>query len=84
MNHRRGEGHGEGPGYLMSEMQEEMALIIGFGLLWIAVNLGWRAVTGGLGHEGSGHSLTSSGGGARPYPCSDDDILCIFEEYSYF
>ncbi|KAJ3785463.1 hypothetical protein GGU10DRAFT_269197 [Lentinula aff. detonsa] len=85
MNHRRGEGQP----YLMTQMQEEIVLIVGFGLLWVAISLGWRAITGsGLERERSmlGRSeATSRGhGGERPYSCSDSDILCIYEEYSYF
>ncbi|KAJ3828591.1 hypothetical protein F5880DRAFT_856118 [Lentinula raphanica] len=82
MNHRRGE---ERPNP-MSQMQEEIVLIVGFGLLWVVISLGWKAMTGsGLESE---HSLPGRSGaasrGERPYPCSDSDILCIIEEYSYF
>ncbi|KAJ3722935.1 hypothetical protein C8R42DRAFT_21330 [Lentinula raphanica] len=100
MNHRRGE---ERPNP-MSQMQEEIVLIVGFGLLWVGeytpvnnrrisiqslytvISLGWKAMTGsGLESE---HSLPGRSGaasrGERPYPCSDSDILCIIEEYSYF
>ncbi|KAJ4478094.1 hypothetical protein J3R30DRAFT_2858897 [Lentinula aciculospora] len=85
MNHRRGEGQHN----LMTQMQEEMVLIVGFGLLWIVVSLGWRAITGRGIESGSsvlGRSDISSRGGGdeRLHSCSDNDILCIIEEYQYY
>ncbi|KIK68143.1 hypothetical protein GYMLUDRAFT_36979 [Collybiopsis luxurians FD-317 M1] len=85
INHRRAEGEG----HHLTQMQEEMLLIVGFGLLYIAISLGWRAVTGqGVGIERSGlgrtEDLSRKGSDGRPYPCSEDDIYCIVEEYSYF
>ncbi|GAW05347.1 ubiquitin-conjugating enzyme h [Lentinula edodes] len=83
MNHQRGEGHH----HPMTQMQEEIVLIVGFGLLWIAVSLGWKAITGqGLENSGLGRTEapSRSGGGERSYSCSDSDILCIIEEYSYY
>jgi hypothetical protein len=87
MNHRRGEGENH---HVLTQMQEEMLLIMGFSLLYIAISLGWRATTGrGTVPETSplahgGEAPGRGGGRSRPYPCSDDDIYCIVEEYSYF
>jgi len=74
MNHRNEQGH------RMTQMQEEMVLIVGFAFLWLVVNLGWRAISSQEIGQGDavGQNL-----GERSY-CSDDDIYCIVEEYSYF
>jgi len=84
MNHQHGEEQ-----HLMTQMQQEMVLIVGFGLLWIAVSLGWKAITGQGMSESPGFRSEvqphNRGGSLnRPYPCTDDDIYCIVEEYSYF
>ncbi|KAJ7507827.1 hypothetical protein B0H11DRAFT_1705179 [Mycena galericulata] len=51
MHHRR-------DGHLLTQTQEEMVLIFSFGLFWMAVLLGWRALRA----EGPGGSPSSSGG----------------------
>ncbi|KAJ8086636.1 ubiquitin-conjugating enzyme E2 H [Marasmius tenuissimus] len=58
MHHRR-EGH------ILTQTQEEMVLIGGFGLFWLAVILGWRAFsqggrTGGRLDSGVGHATSVS------------------------
>ncbi|KAF8914626.1 hypothetical protein CPB85DRAFT_521624 [Mucidula mucida] len=80
--HHRREGH------VMTQTQEEMILIGGFGLFWIAVLLAWRAYTQGSGH-GDFDGTVSRGqdsytGSVLPYPCRADDMYCIVEEWSFF
>lgn len=85
MHHRR-------EGGLLTQTQEEMVLICGFGLFWIAVLLAWRAtshravdpVTGGelsLASAGTGKQGFT---GIRPYPCSSDDIHCVVEDWTFY
>ncbi|TRM67577.1 hypothetical protein BD626DRAFT_479200 [Schizophyllum amplum] len=82
--HHRQEGH------LLTQNQEEMMLIGGFGLFWLAAYMGWRAMrqrSGGdaLAESSSGGAVGSGGGSGRwPYPCSSNDIYCIVEEYAYY
>jgi len=89
MHHRR-------DGQLLTQTQEEMVLICGFGLFWIATLLAWRAVSHravDLGAVGELHHVSASAvrqiepgftGGVRPYPCSSDDIYCVVEDYTFF
>ncbi|KAK0190921.1 hypothetical protein F5146DRAFT_1046321 [Armillaria mellea] len=85
LHHRR-------EGQLLTHTQEEMILIAGFGLFWVAVLLAWRAFTqasvspGRAGTMGVTSSRREAGftGGALPYPCSADDIYCVVEEWSFF
>lgn len=85
MHHRR-EGH------LLTQTQEEMVLIAGFGLFWLAILLAWQG-TGQRGTAASpetGTGRPESSGQLRersrglPYPCSRGDYYCVVEEYSYF
>ncbi|KAL0950013.1 hypothetical protein HGRIS_010021 [Hohenbuehelia grisea] len=81
MHHRR-EGH------LLTQTQEELVLIGGFGLFFTAALLAWRALThpghGGHINLGSASGVTrhSGGGAVPPYPCSPNDIYCIEEEWT--
>lgn len=85
LHHRR-------EGQLLTQTQEEMVLIAGFGLFWVATLLGWRAFTHGSVSPGqagamgatSSHREAGFTGGALPYPCSADDIYCVVEEWSFF
>jgi len=85
MHHRR-EGH------LLTQQQEEMVLIVGFALFWMAALLAWRALSQNSG-LGDGPAAGSHGvgnamgrGGRRPSSghCGKDDIYCIIEEYYYY
>ncbi|KAF7433454.1 hypothetical protein PC9H_005406 [Pleurotus ostreatus] len=102
MHHRR-EGH------LLTQSQEEMVLIGGFGLFFMvltacfvvvsfhkAAMLAWRGsqtrsiAPGAAGEVGlsaaSGSSRRDPGftSGARPYPCSPDDVYCVVEEWTFW
>ncbi|KAL4262055.1 hypothetical protein AB1N83_006769 [Pleurotus pulmonarius] len=89
MHHRR-EGH------LLTQSQEEMVLIGGFGLFFMAAMLAWRGsqtrsiAPGAAGEIGlsaaSGSSRRDPGftSGARPYPCSPDDVYCVVEEWTFW
>jgi len=88
LHHRR-------DGHLLTQTQEEMVLVFSFGLLWMAVLLGWRALRAGTNTRSL--EAVSAGtpavrrerpagmpGQVRPYPCSIDDAYCIVEEYTFF
>ncbi|KAJ7591026.1 hypothetical protein C8J56DRAFT_781663 [Mycena floridula] len=90
MHHRR-------EGQLLTQTTEEMILIGGFCLFWIAVLLAWRAFThssisaeraGELnlvgGRDGGPRRDPGFTGGVLPYPCSGDDLYCTVEEWSFF
>jgi len=91
MHHRR-------DGHLLTQTQEEMVLIFSFGLFWMAVLLGWRALraesprsTGGLEAVNAGvpavrreNPAGMAGQAVRPYPCSINDAYCIVEDYTFF
>ncbi|KAJ7890787.1 hypothetical protein B0H13DRAFT_1626114 [Mycena leptocephala] len=91
MHHRR-EGH------LLTQTQEEMVLIFCFGLFWMSMLLGWRALRGQGGNPRlAGGTNTRApvinvrrdtqrppAGIIQPYPCSIDDAYCIVEEYTFF
>ncbi|KAJ7771379.1 hypothetical protein DFH07DRAFT_804156 [Mycena maculata] len=55
MHHRR-------DGHLLTQTQEEMVLIFSFGLFWMAMLLGWRA----LRERGTGSNLRSTSGLESP------------------
>jgi len=88
--------HHRREGQLMTQTQEEMVLIAAFGLFWVATLLAWRAFTHrsvDLGRAGEVDTPRASAGGqrepgftggARPYPCSSDDLYCVVEEYTFF
>ncbi|KAL1755430.1 hypothetical protein FB107DRAFT_213520 [Schizophyllum commune] len=82
--HHRREGH------LLTQTQEEMMLIGGFGLFWLAAYMGWRAVRQRSTGDAVAPSTGSGGGGAVgsrggwPSPCSGNDYYCIIEEYTYY
>ncbi|KAF8897547.1 hypothetical protein BD779DRAFT_386240 [Infundibulicybe gibba] len=75
MHHRR-------DAHLLTQTQEEMVLIGGFALFWMASLLAWR----GFSSHGSDLSYGSGGGraGFGSSPCSSDDVYCMVEEYTYF
>ncbi|KAF9464604.1 hypothetical protein BDZ94DRAFT_1161622 [Collybia nuda] len=88
MHHRR-------DGQMLTRTQEEMVLICGFGLFWMAALLAWRALSqssmdpgkaGELGFATESGSYREPGftGGRRPYPCSSDDLYCVVEDYTFF
>jgi len=89
MHHRR-------EGRLLTQTQEEMVLICGFGLFWIAVLLGWRAMTQRAADPGRTGEISLSsastgrarepgfGGGIRPYPCTSDDLYCVVEDWTFY
>ncbi|KAH0587544.1 hypothetical protein J132_08475 [Termitomyces sp. J132] len=86
MHHRR-------QGELLSQTQEEMVLICGFGLFWIATLLAWRSMThravdpatgGELSFTSASPSKQGAGyTGAIPFPCSKEDIHCVIEDWFY-
>ncbi|KAJ7638826.1 hypothetical protein FB45DRAFT_903963 [Roridomyces roridus] len=91
MHHRRDGG-------LLSQNQEETILIVGFGLFWMAVLLGWQALKAGSSTEVPIRGLEGVPAGTqgvrrerpvglprpvRPYPCSYDDAYCVVEEYTF-
>ncbi|KIY71414.1 hypothetical protein CYLTODRAFT_121929 [Cylindrobasidium torrendii FP15055 ss-10] len=67
-------------GQVMTQTQEEMVLIGGFGLFWLAVLLAWRSgyTTGEPGH----YADTGSSGYPGSWACGRDS-LCILEEWSW-
>ncbi|KAK0242798.1 hypothetical protein EDD85DRAFT_303274 [Armillaria nabsnona] len=69
--------HHRHEGQLLTQTQEEMILIAGFGLFWVG-----RAGT--MGATSSSRRGAGFTGGALPYPCSADDIYCVVEEWSFF
>jgi len=83
-------------GHLLTQTQEEMILIGGFGLFWIAMLIAYQAYRSrALGPTGGG-ALTPStvdvrgagqegnkGGGGGQRPCSPDAAYCVVEEWSY-
>jgi len=82
MMHHRMEGQ------LMSQSQEEMAVITIFALLWVVFLVGYKSYTT---KQGGGNISTSSGvpqvSQERPAwqdPCLGEGVYCIYEEYSYF
>jgi len=82
MMHHRMEGQ------LMSQSQEEMAVITIFALLWVVFLVGYKSYTT---KQGGGNISTSSGvpqvSQERPSwqdPCLGEGVYCIYEEYSYF
>ncbi|KAK7470632.1 ubiquitin-conjugating enzyme E2 H [Stygiomarasmius scandens] len=80
MHHRR-EGH------LLTQTQEEMMLIGGFGLFWVAALLAWRAIQQrgtGTGTELGARPSSRGSGGGWPSGCSRDDVYCVVEEWSYW
>ncbi|EKM59068.1 uncharacterized protein PHACADRAFT_25192 [Phanerochaete carnosa HHB-10118-sp] len=84
--------HHRQDGRFLSQTQEELILIVGFGLLCLAVVVASRAYREqpvGIGRAsgaGVGSSRKEAGvtGGKRPYPCSNDAVACVVEEWSWF
>ncbi|KAF9009057.1 hypothetical protein BDQ17DRAFT_97577 [Cyathus striatus] len=76
--------HHQREGQLMTQTQEEMLLIGGFALFWIAILVGWRALRQS-GESGAVQGLSAGGRrNSRPYGlCSDDDVYCVVEEYFF-
>jgi len=82
MMHHRMEGQ------MISQSQEEMAVIAIFALLWVAFLVGYKSYTM---KQGGGNIGTSSGVPqvsqelpAWQDPCLGEGVHCIYEEYSYF
>ncbi|KAI0776083.1 hypothetical protein BD413DRAFT_260098 [Trametes elegans] len=92
-HHRR---HGE----LLNQEQEEIVLIVAFGLMWFALMIGWRGLqqrgfdpdVGGMtdvattsqGGRGSNAAQEGFTGRRRPYPCPSDSVYCVVEEWTYW
>ncbi|TFK75895.1 hypothetical protein BDN72DRAFT_831336 [Pluteus cervinus] len=90
--HHRREGH------LMTQTQEEVVLIVGLALFWIAVLLAWKgayqrpygeidlAAASKVSSSGAASNAinTAGGGWVDPYPCTADDYYCLVEEYTFF
>ncbi|KAI0832459.1 hypothetical protein BC628DRAFT_1346787 [Trametes gibbosa] len=91
-HHRR---HGE----LLTHTQEEVVLLVAFGLLWFAVLIGWRGLhqrsvdryadgetsLASASQAGRGRNAGAQEGfGGRPYPCSSDSVYCVVEEWTYW
>ncbi|KAF8165332.1 hypothetical protein B0H34DRAFT_688806 [Crassisporium funariophilum] len=76
MMHHRMDGH------LMSQSQEEMALIGIFALLWAVMLVGWKtfAKKHGGGSTELGFPKVSQDRSGQD-PCLGDDVYCVFEEY---
>jgi len=79
-------------GQLLTEGQEELIIIGGFGLFWLAMLIAWQAY-GNRGIASTGAALTPTvdvrgagqGGGVAggQRPCSPDAVYCVVEEWSY-
>jgi len=84
--------HHRQDGRFLTQTQEELVLIVGFGLLCLAVVVASRAYREPVG-MGSASQASVGGprtrqagvaGGKRPYPCSNDAAACVIEEWSWF
>jgi len=89
--------HHRREGTLLTQTQEEVILIGGFGFFWLALLIAYQAYQNkGLGStgtgltpavdvrgagQGSGTAGGRSAGGQRP--CSPDAAYCVVEEWSY-
>jgi len=73
-------------GQVMSQAQEEMAVIGIFALFWVVFIVGYRSFMskqgGGGGVPGVGIPKTSSQDWQDP--CTRDGVYCVYEEYTYF
>ncbi|GJE84024.1 hypothetical protein PsYK624_000980 [Phanerochaete sordida] len=81
--------HHRQDGRFLSQTQEELILIVGFGLLCLAVLVATRAFSdtpAGTSHASVGSPRTKAGptGGKRPYPCSNDAAACVVEEWAWY
>jgi len=86
-------------GQMLTQTQEEMILIGGFGLFWLAMLIAYQTYrNGGFGSTGaaqspvvdvrgagqrSGTAGGGSGGAGGQRPCSPDAAYCVVEEWSY-
>ncbi|KAH9006994.1 hypothetical protein EDB86DRAFT_36410 [Lactarius hatsudake] len=83
-------------GQVLTQDQEEMILIVAFGLFWFAFLVACRAfwqrrsAEGELGMSGLPAPRRQAGftgsarGGYKTWPCSRYDVDCVVEEWSYY
>lgn len=84
--------HHRQDGRFLSQTQEELILIVGFGLLCLAVLVATRAFREqpaeiGRAAEASVGAPRKEAGttrGRKPYPCSHDAAACVVEEWSWY
>jgi len=81
MMHHRMDGH------LMTQSQEEMALIGIFALFWIVLLVAWKFFTtnqSGLSTDLAVRSASQRGVSTTKDFCSGEGVYCIYEEYAMF
>lgn len=74
-------------GHLMTQSQEEMALIGIFALLWIVLVVAWKFFTtkqSGVSTDLGIRSATQRGVSTSKDFCSGEGVYCIYEEYAMF
>ncbi|KIP10617.1 hypothetical protein PHLGIDRAFT_115374 [Phlebiopsis gigantea 11061_1 CR5-6] len=85
--------HHRQEGRFLSQTQEELILIGAFGLFCLALLVASRAwreqavdigAASGVGLGGRKNTEAGFTGGKRPYPCSNDAVACVVEEWSWF
>jgi len=83
--------HNRREAQFLSQTEQEMILIGGIALFWIAALVAWRGIRG----ESSGGSgvakavSTALTGRSRDrhsddWPCGKNDVYCVVEEYNYW
>jgi len=78
-------------GQMLSQSQEEMAVIGIFALFWVVFLIGYKSVTGKQLEGGTGGSGTDLGfpkvsqdSPSWQDPCLGDGVYCVYEEYTFF
>ncbi|KAH9977963.1 hypothetical protein BGW80DRAFT_1285105 [Lactifluus volemus] len=81
-------------GTVFTQDQEELILIVTFGLFWFAFLVAWRAMRlrwnfeGEIGMGGTPSPPRREAGftrsARRAWPCSPYDVDCVVEEWSYY
>jgi len=74
-------------GHLMTQSQEEMALIGIFALLWIVLLVAWKFFTtkqSGVSTDLAIRSAAQRGVSTSKDFCSGEGVYCIYEEYAMF
>ncbi|PPQ77781.1 hypothetical protein CVT25_011216 [Psilocybe cyanescens] len=77
--------HHKMDGQIMTQRQEEMAVIGIFALFWVVFLVGYKSITskqGGGGTADLGFPKVSQDSHWRD-PCLDDNVYCVYEEYTY-
>jgi len=81
--------HNRREAQFLSQTEQEMVLIGGMALFWIAALVAWRALRGeSTGGSGAAKAVSTAlggrGGRSDDWPCGKNDVYCVVEEYSYW